>query len=338
MARTNDVRASNREAVIRVFLREPTVARTDIAALTGLSAATVSSITAELIAEGAVVETGDFEATRGRPKLLLGLDPEFGEIVVFQIMRSGVTATHFDLRMAMTSMETLCDYLPDGDAFHTLALSHLRGSAGSRRLLGIGLSLQDDINETDLSVMYSTTVSSDAIHLKDLLELELQVPTVVENFGNLVPRADEELASALAPDARSDYLVIQEPSMSASVTVGGKVMSVLGSDSFDISPFFSQQTLQLRPILPSEGTEADPAAHGLLTAIYALLVLFPVRAVVVRSDIWNAAPMRRALRDLWDQLPLPRERPRLATISEPSQVDRLRALARQILAQTLVAA
>ena len=82
--RHDDLRRRNRAMVVGAVRRATQPSRTEIAATTRLSNSTISAISSDLIAEGALVEVKSGEAAlarRGRPQVALGLDPVFASVV-----------------------------------------------------------------------------------------------------------------------------------------------------------------------------------------------------------------------------------------------------------------
>ena len=84
------VRRQNRSVVLEALRFHGPSPRVDLGRFTGLSPATITSITMQLIQDGAVIELGDVAGTtdsgkRGRPTVLLGLKPDAAFIVAVKI-------------------------------------------------------------------------------------------------------------------------------------------------------------------------------------------------------------------------------------------------------------
>ncbi len=75
------IRAINRSAVLNMIKMHGPIARNEVAHRTGLSAATVTGITAELITEGLVFEKAPGDSRGGRRPILLALNPRGGYVV-----------------------------------------------------------------------------------------------------------------------------------------------------------------------------------------------------------------------------------------------------------------
>jgi len=90
------LRELNRLRVIDALRRHGTASRSDLARQTGLSRTTVATLVSELQARGLVVEqaadgTKPGPAGRGRPPILLRLDPSAGAVVGIPGRRRSVT-------------------------------------------------------------------------------------------------------------------------------------------------------------------------------------------------------------------------------------------------------
>ncbi len=101
IVRPDDVRKRNRQRIVSTLRREGVMSRTDLASATGLSAATVSAITSDLLAEGQLrlENTIDLPATaRGRPKVSLGLNPDAALVGAVILQLNLITVNIVDYR------------------------------------------------------------------------------------------------------------------------------------------------------------------------------------------------------------------------------------------------
>jgi predicted NBD/HSP70 family sugar kinase len=114
------LRELNRLRVIDALRRHGTASRTDLARHTGLSRTTVATLVAELQGRGLVVEqSGEAQAGpvgRGRPPILLRLDPSAGAVV-------GIHFDHRYLRVAVADLSStvLVERLTELDVDHAAA-------------------------------------------------------------------------------------------------------------------------------------------------------------------------------------------------------------------------
>src|SRR5262245_34265542 len=94
-----DVRRRNRSVLLSNLFFNAPLSRQELSQRTGLSSATVSNVTGELIEERLVVEAGLVESDGGRPRVLLRVDPNYGHLVGVDVGETGVKAELFDLTM-----------------------------------------------------------------------------------------------------------------------------------------------------------------------------------------------------------------------------------------------
>ena len=215
-------RASNRGRLVEVLRRQGPSPRVELARSTGLSFPAISAITSRLMAEellceaetGAAMswpEDADEEdedglngRRRGRPAVLLTLNPEFGRIVA--------------LSLRMNLIETLiADFSGSGLAQSRRALATRALDAGAlcdlmiaprHRLLGIGIALQGIVNADTGRHLWSPALS--------VTDVDLAKP-MRQAFGVEVVMANDAVAVALALAAAEPALA---QGLSATIMVG----------------------------------------------------------------------------------------------------------------------
>src|SRR5690348_5334075 len=228
-------RASNRGRLVEVLRRQGPLPRVELARSTGLSFAAISAITSRLIAEELLCEAetetavaaswpedADEEDTdgpnsrrRGRPAVLLTLNPEFGRIITVSLRMnlietliadfsgSGLAQSRLALATRGLDANALCDLvIAQIDAM-------LEATATPRhRLLGIGVALQGIVNPDTGRHLWSPALS--------ITDIDLAKP-IRQKFGVEVVMASDAVAVALA-------LVAAEPALaqglSATIMVG----------------------------------------------------------------------------------------------------------------------
>ena len=225
-------RGSNRGRLVEVLRRQGPLPRVELARSTGLSFPAISAITSKLIAEevlcDAETETvswpddsdeGDADGPngrrRGRPAVLLTLNPEFGRIVAVSLRMnlietliadfggSGLAQSRLELPTRALDASTLCDLvIAQIDAM-------LVATATPRhRLLGIGIALQGIVNADTGRHLWSPALSA--------TDVDLAKP-IREAFGVAPVMANDAFAVALALTAAEPALA---QGLSATIVVG----------------------------------------------------------------------------------------------------------------------
>ena len=96
---TRDIRRQNRSILLSKLFFDGPLSRLELSQLTGLSSATVSTVTAELIDDRLIVEAGQVDSGGGRPRVLLRVDPAYGYVVGVDVGETGVTVELFDIAL-----------------------------------------------------------------------------------------------------------------------------------------------------------------------------------------------------------------------------------------------
>jgi predicted NBD/HSP70 family sugar kinase len=226
-------RGSNRGRLVEVLRRQGPLPRVELARSTGLSFAAISAITSRLMAEELLCEAETEAATswtddadeedadglnarrRGRPAVLLTLNPQFGRIIAVSLRMnlietliadfsgSGLAQSRLAVATRALDAEALCELVvAQIDAM-------LEATATPRhRLLGIGIALQGIVNADTGRHLWSPALS--------VTDIDLARP-VREAFNVEVVMANDAVAVALG-------LVASEPALaqglSATIMVG----------------------------------------------------------------------------------------------------------------------
>ena len=145
------IRRMNRNLVLNLIKSRGPISRTDIARLSGLSLATVSGITAELIEKGLIHEMGAGQSTGGRRPVLLRLNHEAGFVVGLKLMEHVITSAVTDLdaqvlHHRVTPLPTAASHPPSfEDLLPTIvqAVETTIAEAGvdRERVLGVGVGM-----------------------------------------------------------------------------------------------------------------------------------------------------------------------------------------------------
>ncbi|MBR0800776.1 ROK family protein [Bradyrhizobium jicamae] len=232
--RTSSVaRGSNRGRLVEVLRRQGPLPRVELARSTGLSFPAISAITSKMMAEELLCEAEAGAAAtwpddsdeedadglggrrRGRPAVLLNLNPEFGRIIAVSVRMNlietliadfsgaGLAQARFALATRALDADTLCDLvIAQIDAMLDAT------STPRHRLLGIGIALQGIVNAETGRHLWSPALS--------ITEVDLARP-LRQAFGVEVVMANDAVAVALAVVA-SDPALAQ--GLSATIMVG----------------------------------------------------------------------------------------------------------------------
>ncbi|MFI5608529.1 ROK family protein [Amycolatopsis sp. NPDC051903] len=173
---TRDLRRHNRAALLSsLYLRGP-VSRLELVAESGLSPATVTNVVAELIGDGVVAEAGSVESDGGRPRTLLRVRPEFGQVVGVDVGETHVRAGLFD--WALGTLATVRHPLAGLDPAQVVELARAGVAevlaAGGDRVLGVGVGVPGAVR--DGGIVHAPTLGWAGVPFADLLRASVPLP------------------------------------------------------------------------------------------------------------------------------------------------------------------
>lgn len=178
---TKDIAYSNKRAVIQALCEKNALSRVELARELSLSPSTVTTIVQDLLQSKLVEESSERVVTAGRSKTLLQLAPEFGLLGLIRVSRQTQELVLVDMALNEWARTTLSEGFPSGETLlegTKVALTNL--IVDGAILKGIGVLLEGDVQESELSVMYSTGHDSATISLVQALESTFRV--VVKQF------------------------------------------------------------------------------------------------------------------------------------------------------------
>ncbi len=209
------------------------IARVDIARETGISAATVTSITADLVAEGLVEETVDPEhvraGSRGRPRVLLQVRPDAFLIGGAKISAEKITVTLTDFageelsyvvsELAAPLSRTagdVADLLRD-TVLEALALCGRR----EEELASLGVGVPGFVDSNTGVIHWSACFGDRNAPFGDLIERRFSCPVALDNDANLVALAEKWFGHGRGID---NFIVLTiEQGIGLGIVLDGKI-------------------------------------------------------------------------------------------------------------------
>jgi predicted NBD/HSP70 family sugar kinase len=222
-----DLRRHNRAALLSKLFFDGPLSRHELSHLTGLSAATVSNVTAELVEERLIVEAGLVESDGGRPRVLLRVDPAYGHVIGIDVGETGVKVELFDL--AMTRLATVDHPLssprPQPQTVVAQIASGLREvieqtGIDERGILGVGIGVPGTVEQGRTVLVYAQTIGWDAVALEQMLrDSGTELPLFFENGAKTQGQA--EMWFGAGRGARHAVIVLIGSGIGAAVITHG---------------------------------------------------------------------------------------------------------------------
>lgn len=263
---TKDIAYSNKRAVIQALCEKNALSRVELARELSLSPSTVTTIVQDLLQSKMVEESSERVVTAGRSKTLLQLAPEFGLLGLVRVSRQSQELILVDMTLNEHARVTLSEEAPSGETLLEgieAALTEL--IVDGTILKGIGVLLEGDVLESELSVMYSTGHDSATISLVQALKSTFRV--VVKQF--------EQSDFALSQVESSNN--IEDVSSYLHLSFGPRVMAQVVCDNTPLPMKEGLNADITQQLVTPDGLQLD----ALMNLISAVQSLFSVDAVVV---------------------------------------------------------
>jgi predicted NBD/HSP70 family sugar kinase len=200
-----DLRRHNRSALLSKLFFDGPLSRHELSSLTGLSAATVSNVTGELIEERLIVEAGLIDSDGGRPRVLLRVDPHYGHVVGIDVGETGVKVELFDL--SMTALATVEHQLPSVRPDPATVVAQLasglreviaKTGVDERSVIGVGIGVPGAVEQgasdgdtADGVRVHAQTIGWDAVPFGRLLrDSGITLPLYFENGAKTQGQAE----------------------------------------------------------------------------------------------------------------------------------------------------
>ncbi len=205
------IRAINRSHVLNTIKTLGTAARAEVARATGLSPATVTAITADLIAEELIFEKQTGDSSGGRRPILLALNPAGRYTAGIKLMEDHAVSALTDLEATIIARQSVA--LPADHAVEDV-LAALAGMVESmlaqagvprNKLLGVGLGLAGIVDSEGGLLRQSPYLGWRDLPLRDLLKARVDAPVYIDNDVNTLTLAERWFGMGQGVD---DFLVL----------------------------------------------------------------------------------------------------------------------------------
>ncbi len=200
-ADTELVRRQNRGLVLEALRRVGMMARVELGRATGLSPATISAITADLLAENLVItaaidDKADKPLGRGRPRVALSLNPEAGYVLGVKISLNSVTLILSDYsgHLADRTRLPIPTIGPEAEAFVPRLEAAIREYLDARgiplkHVPEIPIAIPGVVDRTTGRLIWSPTVAVEVGAVPGPLAERLGVPVSMTNDVDMMAQA-----------------------------------------------------------------------------------------------------------------------------------------------------
>lgn len=202
VSRSEELRWQNRRRILRLLRQSGNLSRTDIAGATGMSHSTVSAIIGMLLNEQTLIEMPETiavngaEGKRGRPQVVLGLNPDCASVIAVNLALNvidvqlvdytgqSVAAEQFHLdtliitpEAVLKALHSQLDKLISLYPVQTAVLRH------------ISVSVQGMTDAAHQMLIWSPTIGAENVTIADYLSSVFGVPVMVFNDCLMIAEA-----------------------------------------------------------------------------------------------------------------------------------------------------
>ena len=204
------IRAINRSTILNTIKTYGAIPRAEIARLTGLSPATVSGISAELIQENLVFEKETGDSSGGRRPIMLAINPHGGYVVGIKVMEDHALGALTDLEATLLGKQSypLTDTSPLGvsQALSELIWELLNKSENpAPNLMGVGVGLAGIVDSVQGLVRQSPFFGWIDVPLRELIQDRVNAPVYLDNDVNTLAFAEKWFGAGRGID---NFLVV----------------------------------------------------------------------------------------------------------------------------------
>jgi len=203
------IRAINRSTILNSIKTHGAIPRAEIARLTGLSPATVTGITAEIIQHILVFEKESGDSSGGRPPIMLAINPNGGCVVGIKVMEDHALGALTDLEASLLGKQSypLTDTSPEGisRSLSELVAELLKMSESpAPNLMGVGVGLAGIVEAGQGLVRQSPFFGWNDVPLREI-QIRVNVPVYVDNDVNTLAFAEKWFGAGRGVD---NFLVV----------------------------------------------------------------------------------------------------------------------------------
>lgn len=174
--------------ILRLIVEHSPISQSDLKVRSGLSMSTVSQAANRLLTQGVIHELGLRRVSMGRPKMLLGLNPDYASVIGIQLNAERNLIVMTDLTGNLLGEQQM----PSGAMTPKQlgdALAKFLRTVENKRVAAIGLALSGLVDPVNGSCILSRVMEWENMPIARLLEERFSLPVFIENDANAMAMA-----------------------------------------------------------------------------------------------------------------------------------------------------
>ncbi len=224
------VKKENRSLILKCINKNGSMSRKDIAAMTGLTPASVTQITTRLIEDGILVEIGSVQestGTAGRKKVLLDINDSFCYVCSVNIESKNTTIAICDFKGQLKTLSRLTTDNKSPAAFFDKIASELRSliddlpADSQKKIKAICVGVPGIVDKENGLSIRAYGIWNEEVPVKDMLEKALNIPVMIENNVNAFAQA--EILFGMGRTYDSLLFIKWGPGVGSTIVIDGEV-------------------------------------------------------------------------------------------------------------------
>lgn len=219
----------------------------------------------------------------------LDINGRYGYIGVVEVGPAAISLFLYNMALEPIARYEIPSTLSGDELFTYLTTSisgYFRDNGISlTKLRGLGLLFQEDVQLSDYSVMYSTSLSSATITLREALMTYFRIPVIEESL--VTYSVSDAMASARITHLRNAALIVVGEKILLSIMLDGRLLPMkdgtLTQLPYDIHNH--GKLIPMQDVLSQEDVTLSPSTVPLVSRILRFVcALFPIDAIFIASS------------------------------------------------------
>ncbi len=194
---TVDLRQVNYQTILRSLYLNGPMSRLELSSQTQLSPGTITNVTADMLAEGVLIEGGIQESLGGRPRTILEINPAYGYLIGVDLGETHVQLELFDLtrhKLATVRQPILPgEGAPQryvtviAEGVEALLAQH---PLGRQAILGVGVGVPGIVEHNGPVSVAAPMWGWESVPMLEMLESAIDLPCYIDNGAKAMALAE----------------------------------------------------------------------------------------------------------------------------------------------------
>lgn len=236
------VKRQNRTAILKYINAAGTASRKDIAKAMGLTAASLTQITAPMLAEGILVEIGTEDESKnvGRKKVLLGINNSYRYIISVNMEPRHMVIALSDMVGNAVELTDIPITDPDPEVVLETAVSQIqemlqKHSAIAKLVAGVCVGIVGPVDKERGVSVRAYGIWDEEVPVCQYLKSRLSLPVILEN--NVYAFAGAELMFGIGRDYDNLLIIKWGPGVGSAIVIENKIYEGRNGKAAEIGHF-----------------------------------------------------------------------------------------------------